>query len=293
MSKKKKRILILCVILAVLLLLTGVELLYSNYSLTVSRYSVSSDKVTGAFRIVFLSDLHGREFGEENTKLLTEIAEQKPDLIALVGDIFNNNADAKEIESMCAFIRRCDQIAPVYFSLGNHEAGYMRNHGTELIDQITEAGAAVLDVSYLDISVNGTEIRLAGYMGYYPYPYMTTRDRAQMKVEEAFFEDFKNTDRFTLFLNHIPTGWLDWHYIDKHSVDLVLSGHYHGGVIRIPILEQGLFAPYVGKFPPYTKGMFVGKKATCVLTTGLAGSSSLLRFFNPPEICVVDIRPAA
>ena len=139
---------------------------------------------------------------------------------------------------------------------------------------------------------SGNLLRLAGYAGYFGQAHMTTCDKDQMQLEQEFFINVKRTDRFIILLDHIPTGWLDWGYINKDSIDLVLSGHYHGGVVRIPILEQGLYAPYVGKFPSYTKGMFVGSKATCILTTGLAGSYGIPRFFNPPEICVVNIVPA-
>ena len=292
-GKKRRALRVLGLILAALLVLAGIELLISNYTISVSSYSLSSEKLTAPVRIVFLSDLHGREFGKDNSRLLAKIAAQKPDLIALVGDVFNEDADAAEIDAMCGFIRGCAGIAPTYFGLGNHEVSYLKRDPAGLLSRITEAGATVVNNDYLDLDINGNAIRLGGYMGFFSSVLMMTTDKEQQKIEQAFIGDFKNTDRFKLLLNHIPTSWLDWGYIDKDSVDLVLSGHYHGGVIRIPILEQGLFAPYVGKFPPYTKGIFVGKKATCVLTTGMAGGYGFPRFFNPPEICAVDILPAA
>ena len=279
------------IIIAILIVLICAELIYSNYALTVSRYAVSSAKAAGSFRIVFLSDLHGREFGKDNSRLLKKIAEEEPDIIALVGDIINNNADDDEVERMCAFITAASKLAPVYSSMGNHEYGYMQKHATSLTDRITEAGAVVLDSSYLDIEINGTPVRIGGYEGYYRTPHMTSSDPERQAADFAFFDDFENTDRLKLLLNHIPTNWLDWDYRDKTPVDLVLSGHYHGGVVRIPIIEKGLFAPYVGKFPPYTKGVFEGKKATCILSAGMAGSSGVPRFFNPPEIVTVDISP--
>ena len=289
---KKKKVLrrLLAILLALLLLGLG-ELLWSNYHLAVSSYSLSSEKLSAPVRIVFLSDLHGREFGKDNSRLLAKIAAQEPDLIALVGDVFNEDAEAAEIDAMCGFIRACTEIAPTYFGLGNHETTYLETDAAGLLDRIREAGATVVNDEFQDITVNGNSIRLGGYMGYYPYPHMMTHDPELIQKEKDFFGAFKRTEDFKLLLNHIPTGWLDWGFIHKDSVDLVLSGHYHGGVVRIPILEQGLFAPYVGKFPPYTKGMFVGEKATCVLSTGLAGSYGLPRFFNPPEICVVDLLP--
>ena len=282
---------VLCIVLAIFLFLSGAELLYSAYALTVSRYTVRSGKVGGAIRVAFLSDLHGREFGEDNSRLLSRITSEQPDLIALVGDIFNRNADADEIDRMCTFIWRASEIAPVYFSLGNHEAGCLRNNGSDLLDRVRSCGAIILESDYLDIEINGTSLRIGGYMGYYRQPVMTTDDIAQEERELAFMDAFESADCFKLLLNHIPTGWLEWKGRNKFPVDLVLSGPYHGGQIRIPILEQGLYAPNIGWFPRFTKGLFEGSQATCILTTGLAGSR-LPRFFNPPEIAVVDILPA-
>lgn len=291
-SVLRKLFRVLGLIAALLILLGGAELLWSNYHLAVSSYSLSSEKLSAPVRIVFLSDLHGREFGKDNSRLLAIIAAQEPDLIALVGDVFNEDADAAEIDAMCGFIHACTEIAPTYFGLGNHETTYLETDAAGLLDRVREAGATVVNNDWVDLEINGCPLRIAGYMGYFGQAHMTAGgDQEKIKLEQDFFVEVKQTERFKLLLDHIPTGWLDWHYINKDSIDLVLSGHYHGGVVRIPILEQGLFAPYVGKFPPYTKGMFVGEKATCVLSTGLAGSYGLPRFFNPPEICVVDLLP--
>ena len=293
MSKRfKKALLWVLRVFVLLLILAGIELLWSNYTIRVTRYSLSSEKLENPIRIVFLSDLHGREFGSDNSRLIRKITDQDPDLIAFVGDLFNSDADAEEIDAMCALFRQCTEIAPVYFSLGNHEVAYIRAHGTDLLTKIQASGARVVDKQqYFDLEIQGSQLRIGGYMGYFGQAIMTAQSPEEKALDEAFFVDFKDTLRFKLLLNHIPTGWLDWKFINQDSVDLVLSGHYHGGVIRIPFLEQGLYAPYVGKFPPYTKGIFAGKKATCILTTGMAGSYGLPRFFNPPEICTVDVLP--
>jgi len=290
MNKKKKRLRRLWIILLVLALLLGGELLYSNYAITVSRYSVSSEKLSAPLRIVFFSDLHGREFGQGNQRLLKKIEAQSPDVICMVGDIFNSDADEVEICAMCDTIQAVSRIAPLYFCLGNHEAAYVRSNGTALLERVREAGAVVLDASYLDLELKGNAIRIGGYMGFYQTPHMDSHDPEEQRQHAAFASDFERTDRFKLLLNHIPTNWLDWEYRNKYPVDLVLSGHYHGGIVRIPFLEQGLYAPYVGKFPPYTKGMFQGEKACCILTTGFVGYK-IPRFFNPPEIVVVELSP--
>lgn len=282
---------VFCVVL-ILALLAGAELLWSNYTISVSDYEVRSEKISAPIRVVFLSDLHGKSFGKDNRRLTEKITAQEPDVIALVGDFFNSDADADEIDAMCSLIRQCVQIAPTYFSMGNHEAAYLKTDAADLRARIADAGAVIADNQYFDVSINGNDVRLGGYMGYYYQPHMMVKDPAQQRFEREFTKDFEDTDRYKLLFNHIPTSWLDWEYRNTHDVDLVLTGHYHGGIVRIPLIEQGLFAPYVGKFPPYTKGMYVGEKATCIITTGLAGSYGIPRFFNPPEICTVDILPA-
>lgn len=290
--KRWKGLFIIGMALSIMLVLIAAELLYSNYCLIVTRYSVQSEKVSGSIRIVFISDLHGREFGKGNSRLLKKIAAQEPDFIALGGDIINSDADDEEVEAMCAFISSAAEIAPVYFGMGNHEQKYMEKHDASFPEKLSDAGAVVLDSSYLDIEINGTPVRLCGYGGYYRTPQMMTSDREAQAADHRFLDDFENTDRCKILINHNPINWLDWNYRNRSPVDLVLSGHYHGGVVRIPIIEQGLYVPYVGKFPPYTKGMFVGEKATCILSTGMAGSSGVPRFFNPPEIVAIDLQPA-
>lgn len=270
-----------------MLLLIGAELIWSNCTLVVRHYSVVSPKAGEGFRIVFLSDLHGREFGENNVRLLERITAEGPDIIALVGDMLDKNADEEQIDRVCAFISAAADIAPVYFGMGNHE--YALHLNDALTKRITAAGAVVLDGSYIDTQINGTPVRLGGYEGYYRTPHLNTADIDRQEADRRFFDEFEDTDRFKLLLNHIPTNWLDWEYRDKYPVDLVLSGHYHGGLIRIPLLEQGVYAPYVGWFPRYSKGVFIGEKAACVLTAGLAGANGIPRFFNPPEIVVVEL----
>lgn len=288
MNKKTLRIRA-CVILSLLIIMLIAELLYSNFTMTVNSYTVRSGKLKGSIRLVLLSDLHGREFGEGNARLLEKIAGEEPDIIALAGDLFDRESDEEDIGRVCAFIAEAGKIAPVYFGMGNHEMGISKMAWAELAERIEQAGAVVLEAEYVDTEINGTPLRIGGYAGYYRTPQMDTSDAARQEKLMRFFDDFEDTDRFKLLINHVPTNWLDWGYRDKAPVDLVLSGHYHGGVVRIPILEQGLYAPYVGYFPPYTKGCFEGRTATCVLTTGLAGAKGLPRFFNPPEIVTVEL----
>lgn len=275
----------------VLIIMIGCVIAYYSFAyqgLTVSNYQIPAD-ITAPVRIVHLTDLHNKEFGENNEELVSLVAEQKPDLIFMSGDMLNRDDPNTEIVSN--LIEALTPIAPVYFGYGNHEVTWEQNYGKNLRQFFTDAGAIVVKNDYVDVEVNGQAMRIGGYMGYYRQPHMFPVSKEQKYLELAFFDDFENTNRLKLLINHIPTGWIDWEYIEKYPVDVVFSGHYHGGTIRIPILNRGLYAPYVGLFPPFTKGAYEGERATCVLSAGLGNEHHVPRVNNPPEIVVVDLVP--
>lgn len=259
-------------------------------TLMVTSYTVS-ENVIQPIRIVHLSDLHNTEFSEDNRELIQTIKAQIPDLIVITGDMINR--DDENLDIVCNFIEEIGTIAPVYYGYGNHETTWDDRYGGKLYEALTNAGATVLDCSYCDTEINGTPVRLGGYMGYYRYSGMTTSNPEIWDSEKTFFDEYEATDNYKILLNHIPTVWMDWGNLDKFSVDLVLSGHYHGGQIRIPIWDRGVIAPYVGLFPPYTRGCYEGEKATCVLSAGLGNEYTFVpRINNPPEVVVIDLIPA-
>lgn len=260
----------------------------TSKNLTINKYSLN-ESVISSIRILQLSDLHNAEFGDNNEELIDLVKKQSPDLIVMSGDMINR--DEENLDIITDLISSLSDVAPIYYGYGNHEVDWIESFGFDLEDKLTQAGAVVLNNSYRDVSVNDSELRIGGYMGYYRQPGMLTQDEEQKKVELDFANDFENTDRLKILINHIPTQWVDWDYINEYPVDIVFSGHYHGGAIRIPIIDQGLYAPYVGWFPPYTKGMFTGSQATCVLSTGLGSEHNIPRLNNPPEIVIVDVVP--
>ena len=263
-------------------------LLLPSLFLHVQKYTVPA-RVIAPIRIVHLSDLHNAQFGDRNRILVEAVKRQRPDLIVMSGDMLNR--DEENCEIVTNLIADLSDIAPVYYGYGNHEKTWERRFKRDLRPILEAAGALVVDKDYVDLELVGTEVRIGGYMGFYPVPKMTTLDPAQQEAEEAFIQDFENTERLKLLINHIPTGMIDWRYADDNPVDLVFSGHYHGGVMRIPFLNQGLYAPYVGWLPPFTKGVFTGERATCVLSAGLGNEYHIPRLNNPPEIVVVDLVP--
>ena len=260
----------------------------SSLFLRVETFSLPTN-VSSPIRIVHLSDLHNARFGKLNQKLVDLVRAQDPDLIIMSGDMLNEDDESTDI--VTSLIHDLSCFAPVYYGYGNHERSWEARTGNDLRPILHAAGAVVVDNCFVDVTVNGTDLRIGGYMGYYPIPHMTTHEEDQQALEFAFIASFQDTDRTKLLIDHIPTGWIDWNYVDKYPVDIVFSGHYHGGVIRIPVIDQGLYAPYVGWFPPFTKGIYSGKTATCVLSPGLGNEHGIPRFNDPPEIFVVDLIP--
>lgn len=290
MVPKKRKQRIWRVALLLFALLTAILLYFyvTSLFLHVETYTLSAN-VASPIRVVHLSDLHNAQFGKKNEQLVAHVAMQNPDLIIISGDMLNS--DDENTDVVTALISDLSTIAPVYYGYGNHEKLWEQRFGRDLRPIIESAGAVVVDNDYIDLEVHGTSLRIGGYMGFYPIPHMTSDDEIQQASELAFITDFQNTDRVKLLINHIPTGWVDWNYANRNPVDFVFSGHYHGGIVRIPFLDRGLYAPYVGWFPPFTKGVYVGTKATCILSAGLGNEHHIPRFNNPPEIVVVDLIP--
>ena len=287
----RKRIFIIA--LAILILVSLAASIIAGYvnslELTFRLCSIPAE-VAEKIRIVQLSDLHNTEYGENNTDLISLVAEQKPDLIVMSGDMIN--AEDEDIGVLLTLISGLSEIAPVYFGCGNHEVSWQEIWQRDLKSELENAGAVVLNNTYIDIAVNETKLRIGGIMGYYRQPGMLTNDPEEKESELAFAEEFESTDRMKLLINHIPTQWVDWGYIDKYPVDLVFCGHYHGGVVRLPLINRGVYAPYVGWFPPYTKGIFAGEKATCILSSGLGSEYVIPRLNNPPEVVVTELLPS-
>lgn len=247
----------------------------------------STSTIQPSIRIVQLTDLHNAVIGNDNETLVTLVAEQSPNLIVMTGDMINqDNPDLTIIKNL---ITRLSQIAPVYFGYGNHETAWEENYGYTIHEELSSVGAIVLDDEYIDIDINGIPIRIGGFRGFYGFTHMDGQDEAQKVRDGDFFKNFVDTDNYRILLNHIPTQWVDWRYIDSWHTGLIFSGHYHGGQIVLPLIGA-LYAPYVGWLPQYTHGCYEGDASTCILSSGLGNERAWLpRINNPPEIVVVDL----
>lgn len=255
--------------------------------LQVTKYTVKLDGVSEDIIIVLLSDLHAEEHGKSNSTLLTKVQEQQPDLIALVGDMFSRTSSESEIAEVVSFTETLTKISPVYYSLGNHEQDYISVNGDAVLTQFTNAGVTVLDDEYLDLEVNGTIIRLGGMdrMAY-------TGGNGKYDPEaRTFLTEYCAVDFPKVLLSHRPEFFSFKEACKSWDVDLILSGHTHGGLVRLPFVG-GLYAPIQEWFPNTDYGEYTFFGTRMIVTSGLSGYHGLPRVFNPPEICVVTITNA-
>lgn len=255
-----------------------------SQKLTVTEYTKCFDGVDADVKIVFLSDIHGRKFGAANCELTELIQAQEPDIIAVIGDIINYDAADEEIDSLCAFLESLAEIAPAYFTIGNHEAEYMAVRGDYLLDRVGSTGAKVLECEYEDVTVNGTTFRLGGMseLAYYG------GDGKYDPKAEPFLTEYCDTELTKVMLSHRPEAFAFKYACQDWDPDLVLSGHTHGGIVRLPLVG-GLVAPIQGIFPDYCYGEYRLYDTEMIITSGLAGYGWVPRIYNPPEICVVTL----
>ncbi len=280
MKKVLKSILCGIVFLTFLWLILGFCI--PKWSIKLTEYRITSNELTVPLRIVQLSDLHNTDLGDRLPQL---VAEQEPDLILFIGDLVD--MDHGDRNHALATLRSLADIAPVYISMGNHDVVHEIIYDIDLKAAYEAAGAIVLDSVYEDITVKGQKIRIGGIYGYcLPDKYIEARE-----PESAFLRDFQSTPNYTLLMTHMPVCWLINGSLEYWDVDCVLSGHTHGGQVVLPFVG-GLYAPDQGWFPGECSGHFETDNKHLIVTTGLGGTTPAPRFWNRPEVVVVDIIPS-
>lgn len=285
-TKLKK---ITTLILTLVLVITITATIFSNVCIKISEYNIDLAKLSVSARVVFISDLHGKEYGKDNKRLLAKIREQNPDAIFVVGDMLDDNDAENNFSKTTKLLTDLLDIAPVYFSYGNQEKEYSGNSIDTFVNTIKENGVIVLDDSFVDCEINGQKIRIGGTMGH-AFPFGRTMEEFESSDEYIFLKDMEKTDSPTIVLAHMPDTFI---FNGAHNywsnIDLVVSGHTHGGVIRLPFVG-GLYSPMQGFFPEYDYGFYMlGEKMRIVITSGLSGYKLVPRFLNLPEICVLNL----
>lgn len=281
----KKIIKILVIILSILILACLASIWVSYNWLTVSHFTVQSSKISEPFRIILISDLHEHQFGRGNEKLAEKIREQSPDLIIIDGDMING--DSENADTAVELVRALKETAPVYYSFGNHEYSYMEAGHEDLAEELEAAGAVVLNYQSIDIDVKGNPVRLGGLYEYGFETGMQSEEENERAV--PYLEEYADTDRYLIMCAHRPESFYPWDMADQWGIDLVLSGHLHGGQVIIPGVG-GLYNSLDGFFPKFDYGQYKLGDSDMVITRGLGSNPKMLpRFNNPPEIAVVEV----
>ncbi len=230
------------IIIFVFLISFGAYCLWADKALTSRSFEITDKSIPAAFdgfRVVHISDLHNALFGKENEKLLEKIKAEEPDIIAVTGDII----DSRRTDTAVAidFIEKALKIADVYYVTGNHE--YRSPQGKELVEDIERLGATVLKNESLELKKGGSKITICGIED--PYFYGGYMSDEEEYVTAYTLDGIEKTKNFTLLLSHRPEFF---NLYCEYGFDLVLSGHAHGGQVRLPFVG-GVVAPNQGFFP--------------------------------------------
>lgn len=253
---------------------------WSNHALQTERFTFASSRLPAGFDgcvIVQLSDLHGAEFGEDNEDLIARVRAEEPDYIFLTGDLQDRYRRTPRSYS-AALGRALAEIAPTFFVTGNHEWAFPDVR--EMKRELREAGVTVLTNEYVTLSREGDSILLAGIDDPNGFADQKTPEEVAEEVRQAA------PDAFWLLLAH-RNNYFEKEY-SRLGADLVISGHGHGGLIRLPFTD-GLVSVERSLFPSYTAGFYNIHGRDLFVSRGLGNSGRTFRLFNRPEVVVLTL----
>lgn len=275
MGKKHRWIL---PVLAILVVLTLIAL---DEQLILRTYTVVSPKLTAEVRLAVVTDFHSSDNADDVAAMTASCA---PDAVLMVGDMFDDDTQNRPTERTLSLMRQLSALYPCYYVSGNHEA--WTGEMDALYQQTEEAGVTVLRMSSGVLTVRGQRIALCGV----PDPYEMVFSGAP-DTEEQIRQAMENVDSadFTVLLAHRPELLAKY---AQFPLDLVVSGHAHGGQVRIPGVLNGLYAPNQGWFPKLAGGAYTQDGTTLIVSRGLAVRTRLPRIFNRPEVVLVRCVPA-
>ncbi len=268
-------------ILPVLAMLVILMLIALDERLILRTYTVVSPKLTAEVRLAVVTDFHSSDNADDVVAMVTSCA---PDAVLMVGDMFDDDIANRPTERTLSLMRQLSAQYPCYYVSGNHEA--WTGEMDALYQQTEEAGVTVLRMSSGVLTVRGQRIALCGV----PDPYEMVLSGAPDTEEQLrqALEDVDSAD-FTVLLAHRPELLAKY---AQFPLDLVVSGHAHGGQVRIPGVLNGLYAPNQGWFPKLAGGAYTQDGTTLIVSRGLAVRTRLPRIFNRPEVVLVRCVPA-
>jgi predicted MPP superfamily phosphohydrolase len=279
-TKNKK---VISIILSASIIAFSVWVYWGNTSIQTTQINISSKKIPSSFdgfTIVHISDLHNAEFGNNQSRLLNAVKNASPDLIAITGDLIDSRRT--DVAKAMEFISGAVKIAPVYYITGNHES--RTSEYAKLKEQMTKAGVVILNDEGTKIKRGKASIHLLGLND----PDFTETDDAYESAAmiNAKLKDMLSvSNEYTILLSHRPELF---DVYAANNIDLVLSGHAHGGQFRLPFIG-GLVAPNQGLFPKYSEGVYEKNQTKMIVSRGLGNSIIPVRINNRPELVVITL----
>jgi hypothetical protein len=282
--RKRRRIRVIPIVLLIIVLVAAIIYYDSNTRLVITEYELGFATLPEAFdgyRIVVLADIHGVEHGENNVRLIEAVKTAQPDIIVIAGDLIDRFQAGKPVERQLeiaeVLVSELTLVAPVFYITGNHEwdSGMIR----PLLAMLDGRGVQILRNRYVRLELGGESIILAGVDD--------PNGPADMIKPDEFIEGIydREGEGFVVVLSH--RNYNLRMYSDL-GVDLVLSGHAHGGMVRLPFTD-GLIGPQYDLFPTYTSGVYSRDETDMVVSRGLGNHFGWTRFLNNPEVVVVEL----
>ncbi|MCR5610006.1 MAG: metallophosphoesterase [Lachnospiraceae bacterium] len=268
--KKKPKKLVFYIVLIIfaltfILLKTGI---FNHLELT--TYTYTSDKLPEAFdgyNIVQISDLHVKFFGKDNCELIDKVKSCNPDIIAITGDLLNDDLD--DLSSLYPFLDELSSIAPTYFICGNHDMPTWQEY-LSLVQLLYQYNIVTIDNQTVELSKDNESIYLSGLFSY--------TESSSINISQ---------DNFNILLYHYANHFDN---IKQLGFDLIITGHTHGGIIRLPYIG-GLIGTEFNFFPKYDGGIdFDDSTKTTMITSRGLGEAFIPRFNNNPELVSITLK---
>lgn len=283
-NRKRKAFLRVLAVLLLLAIVIGtavsVYVLYTKTHYKITYYKETSLKVSAKIRIAVISDIHNREYGENNDTLISDLRDLKPDIIIFPGDMVIRDDD--DYQSVLNLVSVLSGIAPCFGVLGNHESERIYyQDDKDLVDAFESAGLKLLRNAFEEIQIGKDTVQLIGVEG-------TEHAFKEYGGREFMERTDIDPSAFCVLMAHIPV--LFETQLSRYDFDLGIAGHVHGGIVVLPFIG-GLYTHEEGLFPKFTSGRYVlDNGQTLIISAGL-GDSKLFppRINNLPELVVIDI----
>lgn len=278
------------VIIIAIIMIIGIAIWISDMNrFVVKPYEIKSKKVTKPYRFMVLSDLHGKTYGKNNQRLVNAIKKWNPDSIMIAGDMITGKAEIDYHVSI-GLLEQLGTQFPIYYGLGNHESKVKNNTKTykdkyfNYNKALENTGVSTLvnetiNLPSSNIDICGVELDKAYF-----------KRHTKKEMEKEYLESLigkSKSDKFQILIAHNPEYFEE--YV-QWGADLILSGHIHGGIIKVPFLG-GLISPAVKFFPEYDGGLYEKENKKMILSRGLGTHTLPIRILNPGELIAVTLLP--